>query len=166
MKQRNKKITERRKRRIGKKTLSIVAATLLAFVLGVSTISYAAGVNLLDAAKDLFGITTQAEDGEWVVDPDTHDEWYSADGTGVSDQGGDSTKNTGRVWTDKSVYNSDVQLTSQGGEPTFSIENDEGAALVGLSALSSAANISGQTTINQPLDIILVLDRSGSMTRG
>ena len=166
MKQRNKKITERRKRRIEKKTLSIVAATLLAFVLGVSTISYAAGVNLLDAAKDLFGITTQAEDGKWVVDPDTHDEWYSADGTGVSDQGGDSTKNTGRVWTDKSVYNSDVQLTSQGGEPTFSIENDEGTALVGLSALSSAANISGQTTINQPLDIILVLDSSGSMNDG
>lgn len=120
----------------------------------------------LDGLLNLFGISTQAEDGKWVVDPDTHDEWYSADGTGVSDQGGDSTKNTGRVWTDKSVYNSDVQLTSQGGEPTFSIENDEGTALVGLSALSSAANISGQTTINQPLDIILVLDSSGSMNNG
>lgn len=120
----------------------------------------------LDGVLSLFGVDTQAEEGQWAVDPDTHDEWYSADGTGVSDQGGDSTKNTGRVWTDKSVYNSDVQLTSQSGENTFTVENDEGTALVGLSALSSAANISGQTTINQPLDIILVLDRSGSMTQG
>ena len=95
-------------------------------------------------------------------DPDTHDSWYQGD-LGVSGQGGDSTRNTGRVWTDKSVYTEDVTLTSQGGEATFTIENDEGTALVGLSALSSAANISGQTTINQPLDIVLVLDRSGSM---
>ena len=120
----------------------------------------------LDGLLNLFGISTQAEDGEWVVDPDTHDGWYSADDSGVSDQGGDSTKNTGRVWTDKSVYNSNVQLTSQSGETTFNVENDEGTALVGLSALSSAANISGQTTINQPLDIILVLDSSGSMNDG
>ena len=164
METRNTKHTERRKSR---KIAAGVIAALLVVVMGLSTVAYAAGGgDLMRAVASLFGIETQAEDGEWVVDPDTHDKWYSADGTGVSDQGGDSTKNTGRVWTDKSVYNSDVQLTSQGREPTFSIENDEGTALVGLSALSSAANISGQTTINQPLDIILVLDSSGSMNDG
>ncbi|OUP10413.1 FctA domain-containing protein [Collinsella sp. An2] len=124
---------------------------LSALLLAVSVVSFA-------------GIARAAETGVWISDPDTHDTWYSnTDGTGVSTQGGDSTKNTGRIWTDKSVYSDDVQLTSTSGEPTFKIENDENAALVGLSALSSAANISGQTTINQPLDIVLVLDRSGSM---
>ena len=102
--------------------------------------------------------------GIWTSDPETNDSWYGAD-YGVADQGGDSTKNTGRVWTDKSVYAGDAQLTNQGGEPTFTVENDAGTALVELSALSSAASISGQTTINQPLDIILVLDRSGSMSQ-
>lgn len=100
--------------------------------------------------------------GTWTAGPETNDSWYDAN-YGVATQGGDSTKNTGRVWTDKSVYAGDAELTNGGGEPTFTVENDEGAALVELSALSSAAKISGQTTINQPLDIILVLDSSGSM---
>ena len=163
MKTRNTKHTERRK---GSKIAAGVIAALLVVVMGISTIAYAAGGNgLVDAVASLFGIETQAETGAWVSDPDTHDEWYGDD-YGVSTQGGDSTKNTGRVWTDKSVYTENVQLTSEGGEPTFEITNDEGTALVGLSALSSAANISGQTTVNQPLDIVLVLDRSGSMDDG
>lgn len=120
----------------------------------------------LDAIGDS-GVNTLAEAGQWTSDPDTHDDWYSGeDGISTGDNAGDSTRNTGRIWTDKSVYTSDVTLTSQSGEATFEIKNDEGTALVGLSALSSAANISGQTTINQPLDIVLVLDRSGSMTQG
>ena len=57
-------------------------------------------------------------------------------------------------------------MTNEGKEPTFEIKNDENTALVGLSALSSAANISGQTKVNQPLDIVLVLDTSGSMNLG
>ena len=120
----------------------------------------------LDAIGDS-GVNTLAEAGQWTSDPDTHDDWYSGeDGISTGDNAGDSTRNTGRIWTDKSVYTSDVTLTSQSGEATFEIKNDEGTALVGLSALSSAANISGQTTINQPLDIVLVLDRSGSMDDG
>lgn len=122
---------------------------------------------IVDGVRAAFGVETLAEEGQWASDPDTHDDWYSGEnGVSSGDNAGDSTRNTGRIWTDKSVYTSDVQLTSQSGETTFEIKNDEGTALVGLSALSSAANISGQTTINQPLDIVLVLDRSGSMTRG
>jgi pilin isopeptide linkage protein len=137
----------RRQRRFGKLLSAAIAVVLVA--------AMGAGLFLNS------GMQVSAA-GLWEADGSTHDAWYEGS-LGVSGQGGDSTKNTGRVWTDKSVYTSDLTLTSESGEERFTIENDEGTALVGLSALSSAANISGQTTINQPLDIVLVLDRSGSM---
>ena len=79
----------------------------------------------------------------------------------------DSTKNVGRIWTDKSVSKGDVKLTETDkstGEPKNSAtikKNGNSDFLVGLSALSSTAKIIGQTTV--PLDIVLVLDVSGSM---
>lgn len=75
----------------------------------------------------------------------------------------DSTKNVGRIWTDKSVSAGDVTLTSQEKESgTATIKKGaDSDFLVGLSALSSTAKITGQTTV--PLDIVLVLDVSGSM---
>ena len=75
----------------------------------------------------------------------------------------DSTKNVGRIWTDKSVSAGGVTLTSQEKESgTATIKKGAGSDfLVGLSALSSTAKITGQTTV--PLDIVLVLDVSGSM---
>lgn len=75
----------------------------------------------------------------------------------------DSTKNVGRIWTDKSVSAGDVTLTSREKESgTATIKKGAGSDfLVGLSALSSTAKITGQTTV--PLDIVLVLDVSGSM---
>ena len=78
-----------------------------------------------------------------------------------------STKNVGRIWTDKSVSKGDVKLTETDkstGEPKNSAtikKNGNSDFLVGLSALSSTAKIIGQTTV--PLDIVLVLDVSGSM---
>lgn len=73
----------------------------------------------------------------------------------------DSTRNVGRIWTDKSVSTDDVTLTNkQGGTKT--VKKDNGSDfLVGLSALSSTASITGQSAV--PLDIVLVLDVSGSM---
>ena len=74
-----------------------------------------------------------------------------------------STKNVGRIWTDKSVSAGDVTLTGQD-EDSGTATIKKGADsdfLVGLSALSSTAKITGQTTV--PLDIVLVLDVSGSM---
>ena len=79
----------------------------------------------------------------------------------------DSTKNVGRIWTDKSVSTGNVELTETNkltDEPKKSAEikkNADSDFLVGLSALSSTAKIMGQTTV--PLDIVLVLDVSGSM---
>ena len=73
----------------------------------------------------------------------------------------DSTKNVGRIWTDKSVSTGDVTLTSKTRETADIKKKKESDFLVGLSALSSTAKIMGQTTV--PLDIVLVLDVSGSM---
>ena len=73
----------------------------------------------------------------------------------------DSTKNVGRIWTDKSVSTEDVELTSKTGEKAKIEKGSKSDFLVGLSALSSTAKIMGQTTV--PLDIVLVLDVSGSM---
>lgn len=151
-------VTPKKARKLRVGLLALVVA--LAMVVAIP--GFAQGI--VDGVRAAFGVETLAEEGQWASDPDTHDDWYSGEnGVSSGDNAGDSTRNTGRIWTDKSVYTSDVQLTSQSGETTFEIKNDEGTALVGLSALSSAANISGQTTINQPLDIVLVLDVSGSM---
>lgn len=151
-------VTPKKARKLRAGLLALVVA--LAMVVAIP--GFAQGI--VDGVHAAFGVETLAEGGQWASDPDMHDDWYSGEnGVSSGDNAGDSTRNTGRIWTDKSVYTSDVQLTSQSGETTFEIKNDEGTALVGLSALSSAANISGQTTINQPLDIVLVLDVSGSM---
>ena len=76
-----------------------------------------------------------------------------------------STKNVGRIWTDKSVSTGNVTLSNKVGESakeSATIEKgSESDFLVGLSALSSTAKIMGLTTV--PLDIVLVLDVSGSM---
>lgn len=72
----------------------------------------------------------------------------------------DDTANVGRIWTDKSVFNKDVELPG-GIQPV--IEKGDSDFLVGLSALSSTSNTIMTTTSAQPLDIVLVLDVSGSM---
>jgi pilin isopeptide linkage protein len=92
-----------------------------------------------------------------VADDVTINKWYE-----TLD---DSTKNVGRIWTDKSVSTGNVTLSNKVGESakeSATIEKKSGSDfLVGLSALSSTAKIMGQTTV--PLDIVLVLDVSGSM---
>lgn len=92
-----------------------------------------------------------------TADNVTINNWHDADALD------DSTKNVGRIWTDKSVSADDVTLTSQDEDSvTATIKKRAGSDfLVGLSALSSTAKITGQTTV--PLDIVLVLDVSGSM---
>ena len=72
-----------------------------------------------------------------------------------------STKNVGRIWTDKSVSTGNVELVDKAGQSAEIKKKDGSDFLVGLSALSSTAKIIGQTTV--PLDIVLVLDVSGSM---
>ena len=70
-----------------------------------------------------------------------------------------STENVGRIWTDKTVSDGDVDLTGAGG--TMTIKKGNSDFLTALSAISSTSNLT--TTSTTPLDIVLVLDASGSM---
>lgn len=95
-------------------------------------------------------------DGTTVVDPDTTNVWSDIAASSTS------TQNIGRIWTDKSVF--DKNYTFKGGpldKQTVSKGNSD--FLVGLSALSSTSNLKTTTTTTTPLDIVLVLDQSGSM---
>ena len=71
-----------------------------------------------------------------------------------------STQNVGRIWTDKTVSAGDIVLTGAGGDKTISKEKDSDF-LTAFSAISSTSNL--RETATTPLDIVLVLDASGSM---
>lgn len=90
-----------------------------------------------------------------VADNVTINKWHDSEALD------DSTKNVGRIWTDKSVSTGNVPLSNKVGESATIEKGSKSDFLVGLSALSSTAKIMGQTTV--PLDIVLVLDVSGSM---
>lgn len=71
-----------------------------------------------------------------------------------------STENVGRIWTDKTVSAGDIVLTGAGGEKV--IPKEKGSDfLTAFSAISSTSNL--RETATEPLDIVLVLDASGSM---
>lgn len=70
---------------------------------------------------------------------------------------GSDTSNIGRIWTDKTV-SADKTITASSGTP---IKRGDSAFITALSALSSTSN--AKSTSTTPLDIVLVLDASGSM---
>ncbi|WP_303912191.1 Spy0128 family protein [Subdoligranulum variabile] len=93
-----------------------------------------------------------------VADPSTITQWQ--------DTIDKSSKNVGRIWTDKSVSTGDVTLTSAGNvgisTPDIPVKkSDDADFMVSLSALSSASSLA--YSVQQPLDVVLVLDVSGSM---
>ena len=98
---------------------------------------------------------TSATSSDTVADPSTIWDWSNL----ISG----NTANVGRIWTDKSV--TDDKFEKKIGEKTISVEKKgEGAAfLTALTALSSTSNLTSGTT--RPLDIVLVLDTSSSMTQ-
>lgn len=79
------------------------------------------------------------------VDPDTRDRWRHW-AAGGGDESHVSTQNIGRIWTDKTVRVAD---------------DEKSDFLTTLSVMSSTSNTI--TTEVKPLDIVLVLDASGSM---
>ncbi|CZT55210.1 Cna protein B-type domain protein [Eubacteriaceae bacterium CHKCI005] len=92
-----------------------------------------------------------------AADPSSMTNWETSLGQDVPD-----TSSAGRIWTDKTVSDNDVVLRSEDGWETLKVErsSDENF-LVSLSAISSNKSIVGQDTI--PIDVMLVLDVSGSM---
>lgn len=86
-----------------------------------------------------------------VADPSSMDDWAVILGGETP-----NTANIGRIWTDKTV-STDTITTSSGSV----INRGDSAFITALSALSSTSNVSSTSTT--PLDIVLVLDASGSM---
>lgn len=102
----------------------------------------------------IVGLPVMAEDSGRAADPGTMADWESSFGPNVED-----TSNVGRIVTDKTVTDGDVTLDPSG--LTISRSEEENF-LVSLSAVSSNKSIVGQSTI--PVDVMLVLDVSGSMS--
>ena len=91
------------------------------------------------------------------VDPDTTNSWSTLAASSTS------TKNIGRIWTDKSVF--DTDYTPSGSGQVSPVEKDDASDfLVVLSALASTSNTTTSVTVGTPVDVVLVLDESGSMT--
>lgn len=86
-----------------------------------------------------------------MADPSSMDDWAVILGAETP-----NTANIGRIWTDKTV-STDTITTSSGSV----INRGDSAFVTALSALSSTSNVSSTSTT--PLDIVLVLDASGSM---
>lgn len=86
-----------------------------------------------------------------VADPSSMDDWAVILGGETP-----NTANIGRIWTDKTV-STDTITTSSGSV----INRGDSAFITALSALSSTSNVAPSSTT--PLDIVLVLDASGSM---
>ena len=116
--------------------------------------------NIADGAAQLFGlgddgVETYAVTGTTAVDPDTTNVWSDIAASSTS------TQSIGRIWTDKSVFDDDYTFSGSIGGQTVSKGNSD--FLVSLSALSSTSNLKTVTTSTKPLDIVLVVDTSGSM---
>lgn len=98
-----------------------------------------------------------AQDTVTLVDPDTFNSWETIQGTRSITQG--------RIWADKTVSNNEITFSPNSplGEAGKTVSKTDGSDfLVALSALSSTSSLTKPEP--QPIDIVLVLDASGSMS--
>lgn len=119
---------------------------LLAVILAVVLVLPAAAFAMLPEAnaRSSTGMDGPIMTGK-VADPGTSGRWE----IWAAGHGGNkvTTQNVGRIWTDKTVKATE--------------ENEESDFLTTLSAMSSTSN--STVTVTTPLDIVMVLDASGSM---
>lgn len=119
---------------------------LLAVMLAIVLVLPAAAFAMLPEAnaRSSTGMDGPTVNGT-VVDPDTSGRWE----IWAAGHGGNkvTTQNVGRIWTDKTVKETG--------------ENEKSDFLTTLSAMSSTSN--STVTVTTPLDIVMVLDASGSM---
>lgn len=117
---------------------------LLAVILAVVLVLPAAAFAMLPEANARSSTGMDGPEATKVVDHDTSNHWKfwagGYDGSKVT------TQNVGRIWTDKTVQAID------GGKSDF---------LTTLSAMSSTSDTT--SLVSKPLDIVMVLDASGSM---
>ena len=98
-----------------------------------------------------------AQDTVTLVDPATFNSWETIQGTRSITQG--------RIWADKTVSNNEITFSPNSplGKAGKTVSKTDGSDfLVALSALSSTSSLTKPEP--QPIDIVLVLDASGSMS--
>ena len=116
---------------------------LLAVILAVVLVLPAAAFAMLPEANARSSTGMDGPTATKIVDPDTTSRWqYWASG-GEQDQ---TTRYVGRIWTDKTV------------EPA---QDEKSDFVTTLSTISSTSDTTSLVT--KPLDIVMVLDASGSM---
>ena len=144
MKTRNTKHTERRKGFSYSKIVSAIVAIVLVLAMAVGL--------LPNGTSRVYAAETSADSG-------TQSDYTWSLGNA------NSTQYNGRVWTDKSVSTEDVMFGGgDAGSVTVPIGDGEDASdfLVTYSALATSQQVSGES--NVPVDVVFVIDLSGSMS--
>ncbi len=117
---------------------------LLAVILAVVLVLPAAAFAMLPEANARSSTGMDGPEATKIVDHDTSNHWKfwagGYDGSKVT------TQNVGRIWTDKTVQ---------------AIDDGKSDFLTTLSAMSSTSDTT--SLVSKPLDIVIVLDASGSM---
>lgn len=117
---------------------------LLAVILAVVLVLPAAAFAMLPEANARSSTGMDGPEATKIVDHDTSNHWKfwagGYDGSKVT------TQNVGRIWTDKTVQ---------------AIDDGKSDSLTTLSAMSSTSDTT--SLVSKPLDIVMVLDASGSM---
>lgn len=130
------------------KRLKMAIAALLAFAL-LPLIGSTALADESSASSRAEQIRAAANI-ETIADASTMGDW-----SGVVEN---TTQNIGRIWTDKTVSTNDIGIS---GAMNATVSKGDSDFITALSVLSSTSNIASTSTT--PLDIVLVLDASGSM---
>lgn len=130
------------------KRLKMAIAVLLAFAL-LPLIGSTALADESSASSRAEQIRAAANI-ETIADASTMGDW-----SGVVEN---TTQNIGRIWTDKTVSTNDIDIS---GAMSATVSKGDSDFITALSVLSSTSNIASTSTT--PLDIVLVLDASGSM---
>lgn len=129
-------------------SIFLAAAMLLTYL---PTVSSASSATLSYAYK--------GDGGSTISDPDTSGKYPEFLGENTS------TEYAGRIWADKSVYTDDVTFDlSNSNDATIQLnENKTGEDfLVAYSVLATTESVSTQT--KPPVDVVLIIDISGSMS--
>ena len=135
---------------------------LLTAALGLFALPGVAQAGVLEDIAAFFGFGAAPANEE--VAPAAVDTTKEADNSSIATWEGvarDNTENIGRIWTDKTVNTDTFTLPTSSQGKTHTIDIGDSDFLVTLSALSSASNTVASSS--KPLDIVLVMDASGSM---
>ena len=117
---------------------------LLAVILAVVLVLPAAAFAMLPEANARSSTGMDGPEATKIVDHDTSNHWKFW--AGDYDGGKVTTQNVGRIWTDKTVQ---------------AIDDGKSDFLTTLSSMSSTSDTT--SLVSKPLDIVMVLDASGSM---